>query len=246
MKGRIDMSRRTSRMNRRIPSLAAAAALIFAACGSQAQAQQQKEYTVFVGGIHLDVHTSGDPLSFNPPRELPGDAGIHAGNASTVLFGAIWRFRPSWSAELVLGIPPKHKAYGSGVLEPFGQVGSFRQVAPTAFLNYHPGPWGRFDPFVGAGINYTRFTHVRSTASGDLANGGPTEFKLSDSWGPAVHVGTTVALDKGWSLLASVSYLRGRSDVTATARLADGSTSVGSTKVKFGQVGTTLALAYSF
>ena len=63
---------------------------------------------------------------------------------------------------------------------------------------------------------------------------------------PAVHVGTTVALDKGWSLLASVSYLRGRSDVTATSRQPDGSTSVGSTRVTFGQVGYTLALAYSY
>jgi outer membrane protein len=245
MTGRIDMSpEKAPRMNRRIPSLAAGAALALAACG--AQAQEHKQHTVFVGGIHIQVHTSGDPLSFNPPRELPGEAGIEAGNASTVLFGYIWRFSQPWSAEVVLGIPPKHKAYGSGVLAPFGQVGSFRQVAPTAFLNYHLGPFGRFEPFVGAGINYTRFTKVRSTASGDLANGGPTRFELSDSWGPAVHVGTTVAIDKGWSVLASVSYLRGRSDVTATAQLADGSTSVGSTKVKFGQVGTTLALAYSF
>lgn len=235
-----------STMNRRFPSLAAAAAaaLALAACG--AQAQRAPQHTVFVGGIYIDVHTSGDPLTFNPPRALPGPAEIEAGNAKTVLLGYIWRFSQPWSAEIVLGIPPKHKAYGRGILEPFGQVGSFRQVAPTAFLNYHLGPYGRFEPFVGAGINYTRFTSVRTTASGDLANGGPTEFKLGDSWGPAVHAGSTIALDKGWSLLGSVSYLRGRSDVTATSRQADGSTSVGSTKIKFGQVGYTLALAYSF
>jgi outer membrane protein len=171
---------------------------------------------------------------------------MSAGDASTVLFGYIWRFQPSWSAELVLGIPPKHKVYGRGILEPFGQVGSFRQVAPTAFINYHLGPFGRFEPFVGAGLNYTRFTRVRTTASGNIANGGPTEFDLSDSWGPAVHAGSTFKLDDRWSLLASVSYLRGRSDATATTRLADGSTSVGSTRVKFGQVGWTAALAYSF
>jgi outer membrane protein len=228
----------------RLASLASVLAL--GAGAVQAQVQPQPQHTVFAGGIYIDVHTSSDPLSFNPPRALPGAAEIEAGDASTVLFGYIWRFSQPWSAEVVLGIPPKHKAYGRGILEPFGQVGSFKQVAPTVFLNYHPGPWGRFDPFVGAGINYIRFASVRTTASGNLANGGPTEFDLADSWGPAVHVGTTFALDKGWSLLASVSYLRGRSDVTATSRQADGTTSVGTTRVKFGQVGYTLALAYSF
>jgi outer membrane protein len=237
--------RKGTRMNRPFTALAAAAAMACAAGGAQAQ-ESPKEHTVFVGGIHIAVHVSGDPLSFNPPRTLPEDAGISVGNANTVLFGYIWRFRPQWSAELVLGIPPKHKAYGTGFIAPFGQVGSFRQVAPTAFLNYHFGPFGRFEPFVGAGINYIHFTRARSTVSGDLANGGPTKFELSNSWGPAAHIGTTFALDKGWSLLASVSYLRGRSDFTATTVQNDGSTSVASTRAKFGQVGTTVAMTYSF
>lgn len=246
MNHRTDRMKRMSRirpMTRLVPAVAAAALL--GAAGT-AQAQATHEHTVFIGGVHIDVHTSGEPLTFNPPKALPGPVEIGVGNADTVLFGYIWRFAPQWSGELVLGIPPKHKAYGKGIIEPFGQVGSFRQVAPIAFLNWHPGRWDRVEPFVGAGINYTRFTNVRSTASGDLANGGPTEFKLGSSWGPAVHAGATVALDRGFSLLASISYLRGKSDVTATSRQADGTLSVGSGSVKFGQVGYTLALAYGF
>lgn len=89
-------------------------------------------------------------------------------------------------------------------------VSTVRQWAPTVFFNYK-----FFDasssvrPYVGIGINVTRFK-ARTTAAGDTlyADGARPEISLSDSIGPAVQVGVSYKLDQHWSLNASVATAR--------------------------------------
>lgn len=227
-------------MTRHSLRLLAAAALALAAGAASAQ------HSFYLGGAYIDVHSKSDPLSFSPAKELPSPAEIEVDDASTVGFGYAYRFTPRWSVEFALGIPPKHKTYGRGSLEPFGQVSTVKQVAPTVFANYHFGPYGRVEPFVGAGINYTRFTDARSTAAGNAASQGPTEIDLSDSVGAAVHAGVSFAIDKNWSVISTIAYADVKSDLTATTRLADGSTRTATTRIKFNPVVYTLCIGYTF
>ena len=92
-----------------------------------------------------------------------------------------------------------------------GQViSTVRQWAPTVFFNYKfLEPSSAFRPFVGIGINVTRFK-ARTTAAGDTlyADGARPEISLSDSIGPAVQVGVSYKLDQHWSLNASVATAR--------------------------------------
>jgi outer membrane protein len=218
-------------------SLLAAGALAALAGGAAAQS-----HSFYIGGIYIDVHSKAPPLSNSP---VP-NAEVEVDDSSTVGIGYVYRFDPAWSVEGALGIPPKHKTYGRGFLEPFGQISSMKQIAPTVFVNYHFEPMaGKWQPFVGAGINYTHFIEGHSTASGDAASGGPTTIKLKDSWGPAAHVGMTYAIDKQWSLVGTIAAAKVKSDVTATTTTATG-TVVRTTTIDFRPVAYTLSVGYSF
>ena len=59
-----------------------------------------------------------------------------------------------------------------------------------ASLQYHFGS-GKVRPFVGAGLNYTRFFSTRT--EGAIAG---TKLELSDSWGLAGHVGLDVQISE--------------------------------------------------
>jgi outer membrane protein len=220
-------------------SCAAAAVLSLAAAGASAQSS-----TVYVGGAYIDVHSRAPALSGGQELPAPG-AQIEVDDASTVGFGYTYRFKPAWSVEAALGIPPTHKTYGRGFIEPFGQISSVKQVAPTVFVNYHFNRMGQIEPFVGLGINYTRFTDARSTASGEAASGGPTRIELSDSWGLAGHVGASYAIDKNWSVVGTIAYADVQSDLRATTTTGAGEV-VRTTHIKFNPVVYTLCVGYSF
>lgn len=224
-----------------------ACALALIAAGAAAPVAAQT-HNFYIGGAYIDVHSKAPPLESNPPPALPlPDAGVKVDDAKTVLFGYAYRYNDTWSFELALGIPPEHKTYGTGFIEPFGQISSMKQVAPTFFFNYHFGEVGGsgFDPFVGLGINYTKFTDGRSTASGNAASGGPTKIELSDSWGLAAHAGLKYKIDQNWSIVGTIAYADVESDVTATTTTNAGKV-VRTTTIDFRPVVYTLAIGYSF
>ncbi|MGA0612267.1 OmpW/AlkL family protein [Caldimonas sp. KR1-144] len=224
-----------------------AAALALIAAGAVAPAAAQT-HTFSLGGAYIDLHSKAPPLSSNPPTLPTGfEAGVKVDDASTVIFGYIYRVNERWSLEAALGIPPEHKTYGTDFIEPFGQVSSMKQVAPTVFVNWHFEPIGNsgVEPFVGLGLNYTKFIDGRSTPSGNAASGGPTKIKLSSSWGLAAHAGLAYKLDQNWSILGTIAYADVESDVTATTTTGTGQV-VRRTTIDFRPVVYTLCIGYSF
>jgi outer membrane protein len=230
----------------KIHRLALATMLALAAGAASAQSALEG-FTVYVGGAYIDVRSKADPLLSVPATLPPGvEAGVRVGDASTIGLGVVYRFTPNWSLEGAFGIPPEHSGYGTDFIEPFGQISTVKQVAPTFFVNYHfvdvmPG----FSPFVGLGINYTRFTDSKSTASGNAASGGPTNIDLSDSWGVAAHVGLTYQIDRNWSIVGTLAYADVSSDLTATTPTSTGNV-VRTTTIDFRPIVYTLSVGYSF
>ena len=96
-------------------------------------------------------------------------------------------FTPNFAAELVLTYPQKHDLRSNGA-----KIGSLKHLPPTLLAQYHFTNFGAFKPYVGAGINYTRFSNV------NILDGALNVKK--NSWGPALQVGFDYALDKNWSL----------------------------------------------
>lgn len=182
-------------------SLAIAAALAFAAGGAVAQ-----QNVVKVGVTYYQTHSNADAIS---GIGVPPGADIEVGNATTVILVYERLFTPNLGVEFVIGVPPKITGSGAGSVAFLGEVLSTKIVAPTLFLNYHffdPGATWR--PYLGAGINYTRFTDVSSSLASDVSMGSST--------GWALQAGLHYAIDKDWGLFASIAALQVKSKVVAT------------------------------
>lgn len=65
---------------------------------------------------------------------------------------------PQWAVELVLTYPQKQTIRAGG-----SEIGSLKHLPPTLTAQYHFTSFGAFVPYLGAGLNYTRFSNVSFT-----------------------------------------------------------------------------------
>lgn len=206
--------------------------------------------TVKLGWVNVDPRSSAGYVSgpFTPVDTLS----TKIKPQSTLFFSAAYAIDANWEAELAAGVPPVHDATlvvsnPSGVPPSTSAldgavISKVRQVAPTLFLNYKFGTSNSaYRPFVGLGMNFTRFDNAESTAANDTVNGGPTTIRLTDSKGVAMQVGVTAKLSGPWSLTGSWSTAQVKTTITTNTlgieRTVD---------VKFNPSVLTLALGYSF
>ena len=68
-------------------------------------------------------------------------------------------------------------------------------------MQYHFKPKSDFRPYVGVGLNYTTFFHVKLTGST------VTSMSLDDSWGAAAEVGFDKDINKDWFFNADLRYV---------------------------------------
>lgn len=124
-------------------------------------------------------------------------------------FDISYFFTPNLALELVLTYPQKHDVRSGGV-----NIGSLKHLPPTLSLQYHFTDLGlgAFKPYVGAGLNYTRFSSVNL--------GGGTLSVDKNSFGLSLQAGVDYAIDKTWSVNFDVKKVQIRTDLkTATATL---------------------------
>ena len=105
--------------------------------------------------------------------------------------------------ELILATQ-KHEVTAGGV-----PVGTVKHLPPTLLLQYHFAPDGVFRPYVGAGINYTRFYGVNL--------GGGTLTVDDSSWGGALQAGIDIPLNKTFFLNLDVKKIWIDTDVKVAA-----------------------------
>lgn len=190
-----------------------------------------QDNAVKAGVIYYTTHSSTSGIQ---GVGVPPGADAETGNAVTVLFTYERMLTPSFGIELVVGVPPKISANATGSVAFLGDdVLSARNVSPTLLFNYHFGaPGDTWRPYVGIGINYTRFVSIEST----LAN----NVEMGDSWGPAGQVGVDYALTKDWSLFASVAALKVKSNLVASGA------TVLTTTIDFRPITYSFGVAYKF
>lgn len=189
-------------MNSKLQSLAVASAALLAVGIASAQ-----DNLVKIGLTEYTTHSSTNGVT---GIGVPPGADAQTGNATTVILVYERMFTPNLGAEFVLGLPPRIHAKATGSVAFLGDdVLSAKNVAPTFFVNYHFGaPGDTWRPYLGAGINYTKFVGIESKLAPDV--------KMGDSTGWAAQVGTDYVLNKEWSLFASVAALKVKSKVVAS------------------------------
>jgi outer membrane protein len=202
-------------------TLLAAAALCALTSGA-AMAQnypQDGKWMVRARAVHLDsANKDSTPLDLSVNNKMIPELDIS------------YFFTPNFAAELILTYPQKHDVRAGGA-----EIGSLKHLPPTLLAQYHFTNLGAFKPYVGAGINYTRFSSVKFDPAVDAALN-PSVKK--NSFGPALQIGFDYALDKNWSINFDVKKVYIKTDVRSFG------TKVGTFKVDPVLVG--VGLGYRF
>jgi len=125
-------------------------------------------------------------------------------------------FTKNIAAELILATGTRHdvktSSFNPATLTT-NKLGSVNLLPPTLTLQWHFMPDQSFDPYLGAGVNYTYFMDKNLTAQG-VPGVGPQKIKLeNDSWGGALQAGFDVNLKDRWLLNFDVKKVWISSDV---------------------------------
>jgi outer membrane protein len=204
-------------MQKKMTTLAIGAALALAATGAFADQAGPNDVRLGMYFVHYDA-VAGN--IFGP--YVPPGLNVHLNNVETLYVAYVRSLSPHFDMELAFGYPPLTKTEGRGPATlgsvPYnGQViSTARWVAPTLLLEYVFGdPSARLRPYVGIGVNYTKFIARQSTAAGNAASGGPTSISLPSSVGPAATAGLSYEIDPRWHVYASYSVAQVNSKLTA-------------------------------
>ena len=149
---------------------------------------------------------------------LAGNLAVDVEDDTRFAFTLGYRFHDKFGVELLAAEPFKHDftltdASGTAI------DGSTKHLPPTLTLQYYPlgGTEAYVQPYVGVGVNYTRFSSEKIEGDQDL--------NLDSSWGAAGQVGIDLPINNNWALNASAWYI----DLETDASL--GGTDIGTVKI---------------
>lgn len=170
-------------------NLLAVAVLCALTSGAALAQQSEGPWMVRARAVHLDsANKDSTPL------------GLTVNNKTIPEVDVSYFFTPNVAAELILTVPQKHTLRAGGVA-----IGSLKHLPPTLLAQYHFNLNG-FKPYVGAGLNYTRFSSVKAPAGVDIDR---------NSFCAALQVGVDIPLQKNLYLNFDVKKVFIKTDVTA-------------------------------
>ena len=177
---------------------AALATALLAATGVHAQ-QTDGNWLVRARIIDIMPNHSSDAGA------VPQDA-VTLNNVVAPEVDVTYFFTKNIATELILTYPQQHDVNLAGT----GKIGTVKHLPPTLNLQYHFLPDGDYRPYVGAGINYTKFSDVNLNAGGPL-------YLDSSSTGGALQAGIDIKLSGNMYLNFDVKKLWIGTDVKNAA-----------------------------
>jgi outer membrane protein len=190
-----------------------ALAAVFAPALAQAEAG---DWVVRMRAVDVAPNESSDLGKISGNAGLTG--AISAGAALTVDNNVIpeldisYYFTKNIAAELILAIGTRHDVNITGNTGALGNqnLGSVNMLPPTLTAQWHFMPDQTFDPYLGAGVNYTHSFDHSLNASGVV----PIRIDRN-MFGFVAQVGFDVNLKDGWLINADVKYVTMNTDVEA-------------------------------
>lgn len=114
---------------------------------------------------------------------------------------------PQFAVELILTYPQKQTVRANGV-----EIGSLKHLPPTLTAQYHFTDLGAFKPYLGAGLNYTRFSNVRFNPAVTTALQPSVD---KNSFGLALQAGVDWEVAKDLSINFDVKKVQIRTDISS-------------------------------
>lgn len=195
-------------------------ALTIAALGltSQTFAYETGDWIVRVGATNVAPDDSSGNVFVGG-----NDLGIGVNVDSNTQLGLNFAYfvTPKWNVELLAATPFSHDIG----LNTVGALGSTKHLPPSLTANYYfADSDAKFQPYVGAGLNYTIFFGEDFTGANDSA--GFKDLDLDASFGITAQAGFDYMIDSKWHVNASVRWIDIDTDATFTLNGAPGSVDV--------------------
>jgi outer membrane protein len=186
-------------MRQAIPLAVLAAALL---AGAPAQAFDAGDWLVRVGASNVDPD--------DPNGSLLG-LDVDVDDATSVTFNGTWMWTDHIGFELLAALPFEHDIEVQGL----GKVGSTKHLPPTLSAQWHFLPNSWFQPYVGAGINWTIF--FDDGEDGALEDiGGKLELKDDSSVGLAGQIGADFLIGDRWFINVDFRYIKIENEAKVT------------------------------
>jgi outer membrane protein len=153
---------------------------------------------------------------------------VNVDDGTSLTLMGTYMFSPNWGFDILASWPFQHdiNATITDTVDPgfnplSAKIGETEHLPPTFSLQYHFLPDSTFQPYVGAGVNYTTFFSTKITQTlTDLT--GITDIDLDDSFGLALQFGGDFLLGDRWLINVDVRWIDIESDLSAS----DGVTSI--------------------
>jgi outer membrane protein len=169
----------------RINAVLCAAAILGASLAGPAVAMEQGDWLIRFGASNVDPKSNNSPV-------------VSVDSATSATFNFTYMMTANWAVEVLAAYPFEHDI--SLVDGP--EVGSTKHLPPTVSLQYHFLPESTFQPYIGAGINYTDFFSEKLYGQLEGAS-----LSLDSSWGIAAEVGADIMLGDTWFLNLNLRWI---------------------------------------
>ena len=205
-------------------------------------AHEEGAFILRLGAATVAPDADSDELSVNG-GDVAG-SGADVDNNTQLGITATYMLSDSLAIGVLAATPFEHDIEADTGVLGLGKVdaGSTKHLPPTVTLQYFPlDNSSAFQPYVGAGVNYTVFfsEDVDSELEGVLGSG---DLDLESSWGLALEAGFDYALNDNWMISAQVWYL----DIDTEAKFSfPGATTV-ETDVEIDPWVYNIAVGYKF
>ncbi|WP_339547193.1 OmpW/AlkL family protein [Pseudomonas sp. RA_35y_Pfl2_P32] len=191
-------------------SLLSASLIAFALAAPSVQAHEAGDIIVRAGAITVNPEADSSSVKVDRGPLAGADLGGKATMSSDTQLGLNFAYMitNNLGIELLAATPFEHdvKLKGTALPAANGKLGSLKHLPPTLSLVYYPlDHKSVFQPYVGAGINYTWIydEHVGSQASAN----GFDNFRAKNTWGVAWQVGADYMLTDNVMINGQVRYI---------------------------------------
>lgn len=221
---------------------------------ANAQALEAGDWVLRLGATQVEPREDSDDLRANGevlllgggPLSGPGQSSS-VGIDNDIQLGITIEYMldSRWGIELLAATPFEHTATGRGAIQGL-KIAEFKHLPPTLMAVYHIVAMGNFQPYVGAGLNYTLIFDEDLTSDADAAFAGlgltGGKMSLDDSLGVSFQLGADYHLNDNWLINASARWID--IDSEAEIRFDDGTKLT--TDIEVDPFVYTLSVGYTF
>jgi outer membrane protein len=207
--------------------IAVSVAIAAMSWAAPSMAYEQGDWIIRAGAAMVDPDTDSDKIDIAGLATLDG---VDVDDDTQFGITAAYMLTDTWGIELLAASPFEHDITVNGVGI---NAGSAKQLPPTVTVLWYPmgGSSSAWQPYIGAGVNYTYFWDEEADKELEAALGiitepvtgttdpVPADLDLDDSWGFSGHAGLDYRINDKWGINASVWYIQIETDATIDTAL---------------------------